>query len=179
MIKERKGNLLRSDAAIIAHQVNCQGVMGAGVARQIRHRILTAEQYRAYQQLCRKNKEELLGSCSLMLRMDTDVTQYVAHLFCREYSHRQRIRYRLCSTETEPDCHDVPGSTAGIVAGCHSRLSGMRACRWRLGDSLQPYPYAPVFRVLLYPYHPVPAGQHPASLDGIWRHPYEPGNRMY
>ena len=81
MIKERKGNLLRSDAAIIAHQVNCQGVMGAGVARQIRHRILTAEQYRAYQQLCRKNKEELLGSCSLMLRMDTDVTQYVAHLF--------------------------------------------------------------------------------------------------
>ena len=70
MIKERKGDLLRSDVAIIAHQVNCQGVMGAGVARQIRHRILTAEQYRAYQQLCRKNKEELLGSCSLMLRMD-------------------------------------------------------------------------------------------------------------
>ena len=28
MIKERKGDLLRSDAAIIAHQVNCQGVMG-------------------------------------------------------------------------------------------------------------------------------------------------------
>ena len=81
MIKERKGDLLRSDAAIIAHQVNCQGIMGAGVARQIRHRILTAEQYRAYQQLCRKNKEELLGSCSLMLRMDTGVTQYVAHLF--------------------------------------------------------------------------------------------------
>ena len=34
MVKERKGDLLRSDAAIIAHQVNCQGVMGAGVARQ-------------------------------------------------------------------------------------------------------------------------------------------------
>ena len=28
MIKERKGDLLRSDAAIIAHQVNCQGIMG-------------------------------------------------------------------------------------------------------------------------------------------------------
>ena len=28
MIKERKGNLLRSDAAIIAHQVNCLGIMG-------------------------------------------------------------------------------------------------------------------------------------------------------
>ena len=81
MIKERKGDLLRSDAAIIAHQVNCQGIMGAGVARQIRHRILTTEQYRTYQQLCRKNKEELLGACSLMLRMDTGATQYVAHLF--------------------------------------------------------------------------------------------------
>lgn len=28
MIKERKGDLLRSDAAIIAHQVNCLGIMG-------------------------------------------------------------------------------------------------------------------------------------------------------
>ena len=36
MIKERKGNLLQADAPMIAHQVNCQGVMGAGIARQIR-----------------------------------------------------------------------------------------------------------------------------------------------
>ena len=27
MIKERKGNLLQADTPMIAHQVNCQGVM--------------------------------------------------------------------------------------------------------------------------------------------------------
>lgn len=91
MIKERKGDLLQADTPMIAHQVNCQGVMGAGVARQIRHRILTAEQYRTYQQLCRKNKERLLGSCSLMLRMDTCVTRYVAHLFAENVPTGNRL----------------------------------------------------------------------------------------
>ena len=31
MIKEKKGDLLRSDAAIIAHQVNCQEIGRAHV----------------------------------------------------------------------------------------------------------------------------------------------------
>lgn len=48
MIKERKGNLLQADTPMIAHQVNCQGVMGAGIARQIRKDFLTAGQYREY-----------------------------------------------------------------------------------------------------------------------------------
>ena len=43
MIKERKGDLLRSDAAIIAHQVNCQGVMGVVLCQekvQIKYALL-------------------------------------------------------------------------------------------------------------------------------------------
>lgn len=59
MIKERKGDLLQADTPMIAHQVNCQGVMGAGIARQIRKDFLTAGQYREYQQLCKKNREAL------------------------------------------------------------------------------------------------------------------------
>lgn len=35
MIKDVNGNLLNSDCDIICHQVNCRGVMGAGIARQI------------------------------------------------------------------------------------------------------------------------------------------------
>ena len=79
MIKERKGNLLQADAPMIAHQVNCQGVMGAGIARQIRENLLTAGQYREYQQLCKKNREALLGACYLTQQKDS--LRYVAHLF--------------------------------------------------------------------------------------------------
>lgn len=35
MIIEKSGNALKSHALIIAHQVNCTGVMGAGIAKQI------------------------------------------------------------------------------------------------------------------------------------------------
>lgn len=36
MIHYRTGNLLESDCDYICHQVNCQGVMGSGIAKQIR-----------------------------------------------------------------------------------------------------------------------------------------------
>lgn len=39
MIYEIKGNLLNADEAFIAHQVNGKGVMGAGVAKQIKNKL--------------------------------------------------------------------------------------------------------------------------------------------
>lgn len=46
MIEIIQGNLFDSKADIIAHQVNCRGVMGSGVARQIKERYpKTFEQY--------------------------------------------------------------------------------------------------------------------------------------
>lgn len=38
MVKYIKGNLLDSDCDYICHQVNCQGVMNSGIAKQIRER---------------------------------------------------------------------------------------------------------------------------------------------
>lgn len=38
LIKEINGNLLDSHAEIIIHQVNCQGVMGSGVAKAIKEK---------------------------------------------------------------------------------------------------------------------------------------------
>ena len=38
-IKHVKGDLLNSDCDYICHQVNCQGRMGAGIAKQIRDRF--------------------------------------------------------------------------------------------------------------------------------------------
>lgn len=89
MIKERKGDLLQTDAPMIAHQVNRRGVMGAGIARQIRKYLLTAGQYREYQQLCKKNKENLLGAC--YLTQQTDALRYVAHLFAENIPTGKRL----------------------------------------------------------------------------------------
>ena len=37
MITYKNGDLLESNCNFICHQVNCQGVMGSGIAKQIRN----------------------------------------------------------------------------------------------------------------------------------------------
>lgn len=39
MIKHIKCNIFESGADVICHQVNCQGVMGSGIARQVREKF--------------------------------------------------------------------------------------------------------------------------------------------
>ena len=62
-----KGNLLDAKVDAIMHQVNCQGVMGSGIAKQIRDKYPYV--YKEYQKLCRKHKNnpsELLGCCQII-----------------------------------------------------------------------------------------------------------------
>ena len=57
------GNLLNTNINIIAHQVNCQGVMGAGVAKQIKEKYPAV--YKNYKTFCEDtgDKRDLLGTC--------------------------------------------------------------------------------------------------------------------
>jgi O-acetyl-ADP-ribose deacetylase (regulator of RNase III) len=62
MLKEVNGDVFDSDADYIAHGVNCQGVMGAGVARIIRD--AWPEVFADYETLCHRfahQPEILLG----------------------------------------------------------------------------------------------------------------------
>ena len=61
MIKQIQGNLLDYDG-ILVHQVNTLGVMGAGVALQIRNNLMTEEQFWEYQNRCIEHKSALLGT---------------------------------------------------------------------------------------------------------------------
>lgn len=61
MIIERIGDILESEVNIICHQTNCKGVMGGGIAKTIRDKIFTREQFDAYQTLCKDRDKELLG----------------------------------------------------------------------------------------------------------------------
>lgn len=69
-----KGDLLAIESGIISHQVNCQGVMGAGLAKALRHKYpICFESYSKYckaaqfklgmVQFCRVNPE--LFICNL------------------------------------------------------------------------------------------------------------------
>lgn len=61
MITYKNGNLLNSDAEVICHQVNCQGAMGSGVAKQIR--IRWPNVYDKYKEYVNSigNKNNILG----------------------------------------------------------------------------------------------------------------------
>lgn len=63
-LSEHKGDILSPNTTghevIVCHQVNCRGVMGAGLAKQIRD--LFPMLYEYYQETCRRHTpEELLG----------------------------------------------------------------------------------------------------------------------
>ena len=87
----KKGNVLDAQTDVIAHQVNCQGVMGAGLAKQIRDKWPNV--YKHYYSLyCEKieNTQDLLGRCQLV---EINDTQYVANLFGQNYYGRDSKRY--------------------------------------------------------------------------------------
>lgn len=71
----QKGNLIYSYTDIIGHQVNCQAVMGSGVAKDIKEYYNKA--YTEYLNFAKSKSEKLLGSCQIV---DCG-TKIVANLF--------------------------------------------------------------------------------------------------
>jgi len=61
MIKIIDGDILQAKEDIWCHQTNAMGVMGGGIAKQIREKY--PEVYKSYKELCNKrNPNDLLGS---------------------------------------------------------------------------------------------------------------------
>lgn len=87
----KTGNLLDAQTDVIAHQVNCQGVMGSGVAKQIREKwanVYTA--YKAEYDLFTDLNKSLLGNCQLVQVNDH---QCVANLFGQDKYGYDNKRY--------------------------------------------------------------------------------------
>lgn len=70
MIKEIQGNLLDQPVQIIAHQTNCVGAMGAGIAKQIKERLLSADAYDQYVKTCKQYGSQLLGQTQILSTSD-------------------------------------------------------------------------------------------------------------
>ena len=56
MVVYKECDIFDSGADIICHQVNCQGVMGSGLAKQIRERYPIV--YEEYKKWCDESKPE-------------------------------------------------------------------------------------------------------------------------
>lgn len=80
MIIEKKGDLLKCREDIVAHQVNCKGVMGAGVAKYIKRDIL-CERFITYKDFCEEHTPEFLLGKVLYIPFSKDRTRFVANLF--------------------------------------------------------------------------------------------------
>ncbi len=71
------GDLLEATESIVGHQVNCQAVMGSGVAKLLKEKYPSL--YPSYMTFCKgKTPEELLGQLQI-IPMDSSNT--VANLF--------------------------------------------------------------------------------------------------
>ena len=90
MILFSEADLLEATEDIIVHQVNCQGKMNSGIARQIREKWPTA--YDAYMAYCDFNAEpkNMLGSVRII---QVEPHKFVAHLFGQEHYGYDGRRY--------------------------------------------------------------------------------------
>ena len=89
MIEIVNGDLLQSNLPLIAHQTNCLGVMGAGIAKAIKNKWSIV--YTQYTNFCKllKYSKDLLGKCQVCVTGDEPI-KFVANLF-GEYSFTESV----------------------------------------------------------------------------------------
>lgn len=89
MIEFINGNIFECNADAILHQVNCQGVMGSGIAKDIKQRYPSV--FDEYKKMCDENK---LAECSLLkskllgeiliCNQDDNKERYIVNLFSQD-----------------------------------------------------------------------------------------------
>ena len=109
MIAYKNGNLLDSNCDIIVHQVNCQGVMGSGIAKQIRDKwpevfdsYCNFLQYNYTNGICRYSYD-FLGMIQPILVMNPLVTNnenfYKGCLITNFFSQDNYLPRNVCHTD--------------------------------------------------------------------------------
>ena len=76
MVKIVNGNLLESEADIIAHQVNCSGVFNSGVAKSICEHDYGV--YRDYLEFCKERTPSSLSGTVRYFQSNIDAKMYAS-----------------------------------------------------------------------------------------------------
>lgn len=122
MLKHVKGDIFTSNSEFILHQVNCQGVMGSGVAKQVKEKFPWV--YGSYKRLCddrRASGERLLGTAHGVY---IDEHRMIINVFAQDhygYDGKCYTNYdalRECLGKINRSCR---GKTIAIpyLMGCH------------------------------------------------------------
>lgn len=91
MITYHDGNIFDSDAKIICHQVNTYGVMGAGIAAEVKERF--PEVYTEYNAFCGANDQDMLLRAVLF-----SITQkgFIANCFSQQGMNTHYDAFDIC-----------------------------------------------------------------------------------
>lgn len=122
MIKHIKCNIFDSGADAILHQVNCQGVMGSGIAKQVREKYPRA--FNGYKTLCDayvENRNHLLGKAQYIEIGDE---KYIVNIFAQEkfgYDGKCYTDYDALKVALKNVNWYLTGKTVAIpyLMGCH------------------------------------------------------------
>ena len=98
MVREEVGNLVTGKYPVFCHQVNCKGVMGAGIAKQIRNNY--PEVYREYKFLC-SNGVASLGMIQPVLTSDGRIciNMFSQFSYGRDGQHTNYDAFKKCLDE--------------------------------------------------------------------------------
>lgn len=112
VVQHKIGDLFDSNADVIVHQVNCRGVMGSGVAKQVKARF--PETFRKYVHVCETferyfSLDKLLGRALLTSESFNGRRVYIANLFAQKnygrdgkcYTHYGAFREALRSAASQ------------------------------------------------------------------------------
>jgi len=80
MVNIIKGDLFETDAKVICHQVNCQGVMGSGVALTVKKKY--PKVFEEYKKFCDESPCVPLGSVLFVKIASSDLV--IANLFAQD-----------------------------------------------------------------------------------------------
>jgi O-acetyl-ADP-ribose deacetylase (regulator of RNase III) len=149
MVHNVIGNLLDSNCDYICHQVNCQGVMGSGIAKQIRERW--PEVYESYKELCTNHGAmTLLGTIDIVgTKTGRDVINMFSQFYYGYNGNRFTSYDAFCRALEQIRDFIKPNSTIGFPKniGC-----GLGGGNWKVISALIEEILGKDYEVYIYEY---------------------------
>lgn len=124
MVRHIKCDIFESGADVILHQVNCQGVMGSGIAKQVRERYPMV--FAQYKEFCNKHSDDTSFLLGLAQCIKVGENNYIVNLFAQNnfgYDGKCYTNYRALQRclESVRDYAIFHGKTIAIpyLMACH------------------------------------------------------------
>lgn len=122
MIKHIKGDIFEQNADVICHQVNCQGVMGSGVAKQVRAKYPWV--YATYKRACENSKRYGVRSLGRCQEVFIDEEKVIVNIFAQEnygYDGKLYTDYKVLNNCLGIIKESYKGKTIAMpyLMGCH------------------------------------------------------------